>query len=885
VSSTSRIAKPTAQRTNFQESPLGVDVGVDFSWQLGLGTQTQSSYEIEVDKLSIDGPAERVWDSRRVTSADTVAVSYAGQRLLEATRYCWRVRTWSEQGRESQWSDWALFESGLGSKGWQAPWIFQPVGILSGAITPDDVLLSPIAHHSQPVVEFRKTIELYEEIVAARLYATARGVYSVTIDSQPVGSSVLVPGWTDYAQRIHTQTFDVTENLHTGINEISVALGDGWYAGYIGFDPRHAGATYGWQPAFTCELRVWTSSGTEHRIFSNGSWEAKYGAIRYSDGLQGELYDQRNRSASENLPQDSGYRWRPVSTESVTENLQPLSGPYTAVISEDPAVALHSSKNGFIYDLGYNTSGRTIVMLPPLEAGTVVSMAHAEVLENGELYTANLRGASQVDYFISAGSDVPTEYEPTFTTHGFRYVEVIGLPDPLPTGSLRGRTISADLKRIGHFDCSSKVLNQIYQATIRTQQSNFQSIPTDCPQRDERLGWLGDAYRFAPAASMNFDTASYFRKWMQDIRDAQSAEGAFTDCAPRVGFHSSRDGAPGFADAGHLMVEILYRYHRDRPALEQHYPAMEKWMTYLGELHPTGLRDHHLNNNYGDWVSIDSSTPKELIATYFYSECARTMASAATVLGKAVAAQKWDELRQKIAGAFHKAFVDADGRIGSDSQASYAYAIAGGLLEADAQDSAVRRLVALIKASGHLTTGFTSTALTWDVLADNGQMDLAYELAQSTSYPSIGYMMAQGGTTIWERWDGWTEDEGWGPVQMNSFNHFAFGAIAHWMYQSVAGIRLPPGGEGYQAIVFEPQPGGGLDFASASIDSVAGLVESTWHVRDHVLECEFTVPTGSQGQVRIGERWLAEVAGEHLPPGKHTRRYTSVQDPGIKGGD
>jgi alpha-L-rhamnosidase len=485
-----------------------------------------------------------------------------------------------------------------------------------------------------------------------------------------------------------------------------------------------------------------------------------------------------------------------------------------------------------------------------------VTIRHAEALNpDGTIYTTNLRFARATDSYVLKGEGEEV-YEPRFTFHGFRYVEVTGYPGEPPLEAITGCVVHSATPPSGSFECSSPMVNKLQSNIVWGQRGNFLSIPTDCPQRDERLGWMGDAQVFVRTASFNMDVSSFFEKWMVDVEDAQSSEGAFPDVAPLLPGLSLMDlskGAPAWGDAGVIVPWTVYRTYNDTRIVERHYDAMTRWMDYLREANPNLLRKNRMGNNYGDWLSPKGDrTPKDLLATAYWAYDARLMAEMAGAIGREEDSPRYEELFEGIKGAFNTAYVAPDGRIAGDTQTCYVLALHMDLLPPDLRAAAAGHLLrAIEREDWHLSTGFVGVGYLLPVLTEIGRADVAYRLLNNVSFPSWGYAIKHGATTIWERWDGWTEENGFQTPNMNSFNHYSLGSVGEWLYRYVAGIDLDPARPGYERIVIRPRPGGGLSWARGEYDSIHGKIISGWRLEGDRFELKIVIPANATATVYV----------------------------------
>ncbi len=855
--------RPVRLKCEYRVDPLGIDERVPrLSWALeseGRG-QTQSAYRVLVAGNEEDLEAEEklLWDSGRVESGRTVGVEYGGEALRSGLHCVWKVCVWDGAGNPSPYSPPAVFESGLlETSDWEGAWISAGKGPAGDMEPPSGDEYDDLANGLAPSPYLRKGFSLYKPVSRARLYATARGVYELYLNGSRVGDDVLAPGWTDYDQRVQYQTYDVTPLLAEGQNALGAVLGDGWFAGFVGFDPKHRGALYGPRPQLLAQLNVEYEDGTTESLATDGSWRCSTGPILYSDLLVGESYDARREMPGWAEPglDDSG--WYGVEVEEIGDtNLVAQPDEGVRVIEELEAKTVTEPESGpYVFDLGRNMVGWVRLKVEG-EAGTEVTLRHAEALNpDGTIYTENLRSARQVDTYILKG-DGEEVYEPRFTFHGFRYVEVTGYPGELPLGAVTGRVVHSATPSSGSFECSSPMVSRLQENIVWGQRGNFLSIPTDCPQRDERLGWTGDAQVFVQTASFNMDVAAFFGKWMVDVEDAQSPEGAFPDVAPLLrgsGLIDLRWGAPAWGDAGVIVPWTIYRTYDDTRIVERHYSAMTRWMEYLYEANPDLIRKNRMGNNYGDWLSPKGDlTPKDLLATAYWAYDAGLMAEMAGAIGRHDDAREYRDLNENIKAAFEEAYVSPDGRIQGDTQTCYLLALHMELLPEDLRSAAAEHLVRSIEREDwHLSTGFAGVGYLCPVLTEAGYADVAYRLLENETYPSWGYTVKNGATTIWERWDGWTEENGFQSPNMNSFNHYSLGSVGEWLYRYVAGIDQDPGGTGYERILVRPRPGGGLTSARARYDSIRGTISSEWEISDGAFRLKTTVPANTTATVYV----------------------------------
>ncbi len=833
----------TALRCEYAENPLGIDVERPrLGWQMVDDRRgaCQSAWQVQcassIEKLAA-GQAD-LWDSGQVSDDRCTHVEYAGPELTSRQRAWWRVRVWDAAGEATAWSEPAWWEMGLLDKAdWSARWIGSEVCGSAWVSTPCPFL--------------RKGFTLAKPVAQARLYVTALGLYEFHLNGRKVGDQLLAPGWTDYRHRVRYQVYDVAEQLSAGENVAGAVLGDGWYCGHIEFRGRQR---WGDRPRLLAQLEVTFADGTTQTLTTDESWRTATGPILEADLLQGEHHDARRELTGWDAAGYDDAAWKPVQTfEPPAAALVAMPGPPVRATQELTPVegpGDYSRWSGiWIFDLGQNMVGRVRLRITG-PAGTTVKLRFAEVLNpDGTLYTENLRSVRATDAYTLRGEGEEV-WEPRFTFHGFRYVEVSGLPKDvtLTADAITGVVMHSDMPTTGTFECSDERVNQLQRNIVWGQRGNFLDVPTDCPQRDERLGWTGDAQVFIRTASWNMQVAGFFRKWLCDLTDCQSESGAYPATAP-VTFGAGGDGGPGWADAGVICPWTLYLAYGDTRILREQYPGMRRYMAHLERKNAEG---HGGWGGFGDWLNIDADTPKDLIAAAFYAYSAELMTRIAEVLGDADDAAHYREIHQRARAAFQHRFATPAGLVIGQTQTAYVLALAFDLLDESVRDEAVKQLVEHIRQRKmHLSTGFLGTPYLPHVLSRFGELDVAYALLMQTSWPSWLYPVTQGATTIWERWDGWTHDKGFQTPKMNSFNHYAYGAVGDWLYNTVAGVELDAERPGDRHAIIQPRPGGGLSWARGRIETLYGPLESHWRLTDGRFELDLTVPPNTTATVHV----------------------------------
>ncbi|GAA1604002.1 alpha-L-rhamnosidase [Kribbella sancticallisti] len=685
---------------------------------------------------------------------------------------------------------------------------------------------------------FRKTVTTRtKKIVKARMHAAAQGVYELSLNGKKVGDHELAPGWTDYAHRIQSQSYDVTSLVTQGTNTLGAEVSTGWFAGNLAmFGPNK----YGTDTSVTAQLRVTYNDGTTDVFATDSSWQTAPGAVRVADLLNGESYDARR------TPTD----WSPVQVRpSATAKLVPQADQPVRVTQQLAAKAIPSPTPGvYLYDLGQNMVGVAKLALAGTP-GQTVKIRYGEVLNpDGTLYTDNLRSAKATDYYTFATRETET-YRPRFTFHGFRYVELSGLPAAPPASAITGVVMGSDGAQTSTFSTNSALVDKLHSNIVWGQRGNFLSIPTDTPARDERMGWTGDINVFARTAVYNLDSQAFLTKWLQDLRDSQAANGAYASVAPTV--PNSFDGGlgnAGWADAGVNVPWTLWQAYGDTAVIQQHYDSMRRYVDYLAANSSGFIRG---GGDYGDWLNLDDPTPGELIGTSFVAKGARQLSQMAAAIGNTADAAKYQKLYDDVRAAFIGRFVAADGKVGSDSQTGYILAFTSDLVPADKIVAAGQHFAnTILRRDTHLSTGFLGVDGLLPVLTKIGRSDLAYQLLQNTSYPSWGYEIGKGATTIWERWNSINPDGTFNDVGMNSFNHYAYGAVGEWMYRTLAGVSAAE--PGYRKSLIAPTPGNGITSADFSHQTPYGKVASKWaKTSDDGLSLTVTVPGNTTATVRL----------------------------------
>jgi alpha-L-rhamnosidase len=728
-------------------------------------------------------------------------------------------------GTEPKWSAAKV----LGAYG-EAPW---------GKLKTNAPVLPPPSY-------LRTEFKIDKRVRSATLYATALGICDVHLNGRRVSDDRFNPGWTDYANRVYYRAYDVTGSLHQGANALGAILADGWYSGYIGYARERD--LYGSKTRFRAQLRIQYEDGSTATIATGPDWKASSGPILEADFLAGETYDARKEQSGWDAAGFDAGNWDSVDVggAAVLPVISWHPGPPVSYVGNFHARKITEPTPGvYVLDVGQNAAGIAHLKIRG-EPGQKIVLRFAERLNpDGTIYTTNLRSARATDTYICRGGSVE-EWEPRFTFHGFQYIEIAGLKSPSTADTVFARALSSQTPLAGAFECSDPMINQLHSNIYWTQRSNFFDIPTDCPQRDERLGWTGDAQVYIRTATLNCDVQAFFTKWLLDLADGQRKDGQFPMVAPAK--VAGDDGGPAWADAGVICPWTIYEVYGDKRLLERQYPSMKKFIDFCKNRSTKDFLPPRQYHCFGDWLSIGADTPHDIIYEAYFGRCTKLTARAAEVLGKTEDAAELNQLFDRIKAAFNKAYVSDDGTIKGNTQACYVLALASDLLDDARQKQAAGHLVSDIEHRGwHLSTGFVGTKDLMLVLAKIGRNDVAYRLLEQTTFPSWGFSIEHGATSIWERWDGWTPEKGFQDPGMNSFAHYSFGAVYQWIVENVGGIRAAT--PAYDQLTIAPQPGGNLTWANTRYVTPHGSVETKWKLDGPRFTFDVTIPCNTTATI------------------------------------
>jgi alpha-L-rhamnosidase len=866
-------------RAGHHREPLGIGTASPpLSWRNETDRPgwSQTGYEIEIRSTGAGDPiGSAVETTGRIASTEQVLVPWPAAPLASRQRRAVRVRVWGDiedaAAEPSPWSEPLILETGL----------LEPADWTAQMISPD---LPLPENDDAPAVLLRREFELPAAPVSARLYASALGAYELELNGRRVDDHVLAPGWTSYRHRVRYQSFDVTELLREGANAVGGWLADGWYRGRLGFQGGRR-EVYGPRAALLVQLEIHCADGSTVLLGTDPDWRSVVGPITATGLYDGERYDARNEKSGWSAGGFDDQDWAGVQVEEFdpARLVAPDGPPVRRTELLAPRTIGTSPSGARIVDFGQNVTGRLRIRVRG-EAGRVIRLRHAEVLQDGELCVRPLREALATDEYTLRG-DGPEEWEPRFTLHGFRYAEVTGWPGELTADDLDAVVCHTDMTRAGWFECSDPLLERLHENVVWSMRGNFVDVPTDCPQRDERLGWTGDIAVFAPTASFLYDSAGLLTSWLADLAAEQQELGTVPYYVPWVELLGPAVPTAVWGDAAVTVPWALYERYADAGLLRAQYPSMRAWVDQVAEiagenwLWDTGFQ-------FGDWLDPASPpdhpalarTDPHLVATAALAGSARILARIAEVLGEDADHRRYTELATAIGAAFNDEFVTPSGRLANDAQTAYAMALTGDLLEkAEQRERAGRRLAELVAADGyHVGTGFAGTPLICDALTGVGAEQTAYRLLLHPECPSWLYPVTMGATTIWERWDSLLPDGSVNPGEMTSFNHYAFGAVADWLHRTVAG--LAPAAPGYRQVLVRPRPGGDLTRAAATHISPYGRIRVAWNripggPEADRLEVELSVPPGVTARVE-----LPSLSFEPLEVGSGQHRFRCVLD-------
>lgn len=844
--------KISAMKCNRIENPLGyvLDKPV-LSWITETEeatVQTACRIEIALDKEFSD----LVHDSGREETIDSIGYT-PDITLLPETRYYWRVHVWTDCGEVS--SNTAWFETSKLSNPWNGIWI-----------TPD--WKEEVSH---PYI--RKNFQVKGEVKEARLYICGLGLYEAELNGSRVGDEYLTPYCNSYNNWIQYQTFDVTELLEKGDNVIGVLLGNGWYKGRFGFLGKTEGI-YGNEFALLCELKLTYEDGSTERIGTDNTWRVTGSHVMESSIYDGELQDAGKKINGWSTTQVSDEDWSRVKPIEIDSSLLSARRSIPVRIKEKltPVKVITTHTGETVLDMGQNMVGWLSFQVEAPK-GTRIKLQYGEELQDGCFYRENLRTAKAEFEYISDGHKA--EVQPHFTFYGFRYVKVEGFTSEIKKEDFTGCVVYSDLLRTGNIETSNPMVNRLFQNALWGQKGNFLDVPTDCPQRDERMGWTGDAQMFSGTACMNMDCDAFFRKFLYDLaREQEALGGIVPHTVPTFDLGNEGEnsflsgGSSAWSEAATVIPWNLYLHYGDKEVLKEQLNSMISYVEYIRK-QDDGSRLWNTGFHFGDWLALDGQgdfnpfggTPTDLIATAYYAYSSDILAKAAAVLGRNDLAEEYGKLAGEVRAAFCAEFLTPRGRLAADTQTAYILALFMDLVPENYRPRILEALVKNLEANKYyLKTGFVGTPYFCRVLSENGYNELAYKLLLNEEFPSWLYEVKLGATTIWERWNSLLPNGIFGELGMNSLNHYTYGSIAEWMYRNMCGINPLEEYPGYRKIRLAPKPNKLLSYARAELDTAAGHYESGWCYEEDGLRYQFIIPFNAEAELVLTGSEISDIA-------------------------
>jgi alpha-L-rhamnosidase len=824
--------KVTDLKSEYQTDPTGIDLAPQFSWRLESDQRgiLQTAYRIIVssslEKLHSDNGD--IWDSGQVNSPASVGISFNGENLVSRKRYYWKVKVWQDRYTSSVWSEPSSFEMGLLDKDdWKSNWIGYAPGM------PGRVLY------------FKGTFVPPKPIKQARAYIAGIGYSSLFINHKKVGDHVLDPAQSNYSKRVYYVTYDITDHLLPQLNSIVIPVAPGWLG----------------TARLRAQVEIDYQDNTTEVLTSDRFRSVTTGPIMYSSIYDGEQYDARldvPQIHKPGIPQglmNAHWAWAHNTDDPVGEMVAQKIDPIRIVEQITPTLLKEPSPGVYVFDAGRNLAGWAAIKVKG-EAGTKITLRFAEtVYDNGFVNQENLRNAKAEDSYILSGTGEEA-WEPSFTYHGFRFVQVEGFPYPPKPEDVIIKVVRSDVKRTESFHCSNPLLNDIHRMVVNTEAANLHSVPTDCPQRDERMGWLNDLTVRIEQAIYNFDFSRFYPKFLDDVHDTQDKKGTITCVAPFL--FGARPADP--VSASYLLLaQKCYEFYGNKRIISDHFEGMKAWVDYLYSRTSNGIVDY---SYYGDWCpprdflmdpngsGVSRDTPGQLMSTGYLYYCALLLADMAEVIGREKDAIHYKQLSQEIYTAFNREYWNEEaGGYASNNQASNSFALYLGLADENKAPRVLSNLVNDVKKRDyHLTTGNLCTKYLLEVLTENGYAEVAYKIATQTTYPSWGFMLANGATTLWERWEYLTGDA------MNSHNHPMMGSVGSWFYKYVLGIVPNFSYPGFEQFTIKPYLMKDLTFAEGELDTVKGTIQVSYRKQGNRFVLDVTVPANSTALLYIPAR-------------------------------
>lgn len=837
---------------DYEDEMVGVNHIPQFSWKIESDRRNiiQKSYQLQV--AADEEFEEMIYDSGIVKGSDSAQIKVEDCELISVHRYYVRVRIEDEE-EKSPWTKASFITGIMDCKEWKASFI-----------TAEE---EKDADNSKGTY-LRKEFQISKSIQEAYICTTALGIYNLYINGKKVGNDELTPGWTSYKKHLCCQTYDVKKYMKSGSNAMGAIVAAGWYKGYMGFsDHVRLRNHYGEMTAFLAQLLIRYEDGSEEVFVTDETWQGADAPVTFAEIYDGEIYDARKEIKGWASPGCAWNSWRPVRKE--VYDLSSLTGQGCAKVARMEEVKakkiIVTPQGDTVVDFGQNMSA-LIQVTAKGQCGEMIKLECFEILDaEGNVYTENLRTAKETMTYIF-GDDTEITYCPAFTYMGFRYARIVSFPGKPELRNFTAFVLHSKMERTGRFCCSNPDINQLGENVLWGLKSNFVDIPTDCPQRDERMGWTGDAEIFCRTASYLMNTYNFYNKWLLDLIADQKESGGVPHVVPDIMYHNMKSDSmwyngthsgAAWADASTIIPWTMYLVYGDRKILEQQYESMKSWIRFMEEHSEDYLWFYGVQ--LGDWVSLDAeegsyfgATPEVLVCAAYYALSTQIVAKTSKILGMNEEAVYYEELYHKIVDKFQCTFWDENGNMTAKTQTAHILALHFDLVPEKYREKTVQGLLELIKQrEGHLATGFVGTPYVCHVLSQNGHTKEAYELLLKEDYPSWLYEVKMGATTVWEHWDGMKPDGTMWSPNMNSFNHYAYGAIYEWIVRVSAGIEIDEDRPGYKHILIYPRLGGNLEYMTGEYESVYGMIKSGWREEEGKIELKVTIPPNTTATIRL----------------------------------
>jgi alpha-L-rhamnosidase len=815
-------------KTNHIVNPLGFELGKPHFSYVVCETEAKKQKSAQIIVALDEDCKEIIFDSGVSEEINSVDYELSAD-LKPRTRYYWKVAVWADNGEFAE-SDTAWFETAKMDEPWEAKFI-----------TPDmDASIQPV---------FSKKFHLEKEIESARLYISGLGVYEAEMNGKKIGEEYLTPGCNVYDEWVQYNTYDITDYLIPGENLIEVALGDGWYKGrYASREmPQYK---YGSEFVLICEMNLRYTDGTEEKLGTDTSWKAKKGKVLSSDIYDGEVYDGTSEDNSIYTVSETAA----VAYEALTAR---YSLPVVVKDIVKPVTLITTPLGEKVLDMGQNMVGWLTFVCREAK-GQKIRFQFGEILQEGNFYRDNLRTAKEEFVYISDGKQ--REIRPHFTFFGFRYVKITGISD-IRLDDFTGKVLYSDMEQTGHIKTSHPLVNKLFQNTLWGQRGNFVDIPTDCPQRDERLGWTGDAQIFSGTACFNMDVFQFFKKYGHDIYSEQKKLGGAVPVVVPSKRHRNMTSC-AWGEAATVIPWNVYVHYGNRSILEDQFESMKGWVDFMRQedIKAGGKKLWTTGFHYGDWLALDGGfknmptggTNLAYLASANYYYSATLVVKAARVLGKKEEEEKYQKLADDIRTAIQREYFSPEGKLTIDTQTAYIVALYFGLCKEEWKDRVIEDMRHRFRVDGnYLTTGFIGTPYLGRVLSNNKSNDIAYTLLLNDKFPSWFYEISMGATTIWERWNSVLPDGSISDTGMNSLNHYAYGSIVEWMYRDMAGINPSEEAPGFKMVYIEPKPEQRIHSVKASVDSASGTYESGWTIEENKILYHIVIPFDGRARVTL----------------------------------